>query len=81
MSDSQINSSYQNVYEEFTTTNYQEVAGENILKLIDSIGLGKFQKLMVRHNGPDRSGIYGPPDLYFWVTSKAKKTTKYIRFV
>ena len=36
---------------------------------------------MVRHNGPDRSGIYGPPDLYFWVTSKAKKTTKYIRFV
>ena len=81
MSDSEINDSYQNISGEFTTANYKKVAGENILKLIEGIGLVKFQKLMVRHNDPDRSDIYGTPDLYLWATSKAKKTIKFIRFV
>ena len=81
MSDSEINVSYQNVSQELMVANYKKVAGENILKLIEGIGLVKFQKLMVRHNDPDRSGIYGTPDLYLWATSKARKTIKYIRFV
>jgi hypothetical protein len=59
----------------------QRPLGENILKLIEGIGLTNFQALMARHNDPGRSDIYGTPDLYLWATSKAKKTIKYIRFV
>ena len=81
MSDSEINNSYENVSEEFMAANYKKVAGENILKLIEGIGLTNFQALMARHNNPDRSKIYGTPDLYLWATSKARKTIKYIRFV
>jgi hypothetical protein len=81
MSDSEINASYQNVPEEFTAANYKKVNGENILKLIEGIGLAKFKILIARHNDPDRSGIYGTPDLYLWATSKATQTVEYIRFV
>ena len=81
MSESEINTSYQNVPEEFTALNYKKVNGENILKLIEGIGLAKFQILIARHNDPDREDIYGTPDLYLWATSKAMQTVKYIRFV
>ena len=81
MSDNEINVSYQNVSDELMSANYKKVAGENILKLIEGIGLTNFQALMARHNNPDRSKIYGTPDLYLWATSKARKTIKYIRFV
>jgi hypothetical protein len=81
MSDSEINNSYENISEEFTAANYRKVAGENIIKLIEGLGLTKFRALMARHNSPDRSKIYGTPDLYLWATSKARKTIKYIRFV
>ena len=81
MSDKEINVSYQNVSQELLAANYKKVAGENILKLIEGIGLTNFQALMARHNDPGRSDIYGTPDLYLWATSKAKKTIKYIRFV
>ena len=81
MSESEINASYQNVPEEFTALNYKKVNGENILKLIEGIGLAKFQILIARHNDPDREDIYGTPDLYLWATSKARQLIKYIRFV
>ena len=81
MSDNEINVSYQNVSEEFTAANYKKVSGENILKLIKGIGLAKFQILIARHNDPDRSSIYGTPDLFLWATSKVRKTIKYVRFV
>ena len=81
MSESEINASYQNVPEEFTALNYKKVNGENILKLIEGIGLAKFQILIARHNDPDRKDIYGTPDLYLWATSKARQIIKYIRFV
>ena len=81
MSDSEINLSYQNVSEEFMAANYKKVAGKNILKLIEGLGLAKFQILMTRHNDPNRSLIYGTPDLYLWATSKAKNVIGYIRFI
>ena len=81
MSDSEIDACYQNVAEEFTAAKYKKVNGKNILKLIEGIGLDKFQKLITRHNDPDRSDIYGTPDLYLWATSKARQKIEYIRFV
>ena len=81
MSASEINTSYQNASDRLKIENYKKVVGENILKLIKGVGLAKFKILMVRHNGPDRSHIYGTPDLYLWATSKANSTIKYVRFV
>ena len=81
MSASEINTSYQNASDRLQGANYKKVVGENILKLIKGVGLAKFRILMARHNDPDRSDIYGTPDLYLWATSKTNNTIQYVRFV
>ena len=60
---------------------YKAVNGENLLKLVEGLGVTKFNALMTRHNDPDRSKIYGTPDLFVWAISKNNKEIDHVRFI
>ena len=60
---------------------YKAVNGENLLKLVEGLGVTKFNALMTRHNDPDRSKIYGTPDLFVWAISRNSKEIDHVRFI
>ena len=60
---------------------YKAVNGENLLKLVEGLGVTKFNALMTRHNDPERSKIYGTPDLFVWAISKNNKEIDHVRFI
>jgi len=60
---------------------YKAVNGENLLKLVEGLGVNKFNALMTRHNDPDRSKIYGTPDLFVWAISRNSKEIDHVRFI
>ena len=60
---------------------YKAVNGENLLKLAEGLGVTKFNALMTRHNDPERSKIYGTPDLFVWAISKNNKEIDHVRFI
>ena len=60
---------------------YKAVNGENLLKLVEGLGVTKFNALMTRHNDPERSKIYGTPDLFVWAISKNSKKIDHVRFI
>jgi len=60
---------------------YKAVNGGNVLKLVHGLGVAKFDALMNRHNNPDRSEIYGTPDLFIWALYTGIRQMKYVRFV
>ena len=60
---------------------YKAVNGENLLKLAEGLGVTKFNALMTRHNDPDRSKIYGTPDLFVWAISRNSKEIDHVRFI
>ena len=60
---------------------YKAVNGENLLKLVEGLGVTKFNALMTRHNDPERSKIYGTPDLFVWAISRNSKEIDHVRFI
>ena len=60
---------------------YKAVNGENLLKLAEGLGVTKFNALMTRHNDPERSKIYGTPDLFVWAISRNSKEIDHVRFI
>ena len=60
---------------------YKAVNGENLLKLVEGLGVTKFNALMTRHNDPERSKIYGTPDLFVWAISRNNKEIDHVRFI
>ena len=60
---------------------YKAVNGENLLKLVEGLGITKFNALMTRHNDPERSKIYGTPDLFVWAISRNNKEIDHVRFI
>ena len=60
---------------------YKAVNGENLLKLVEGLGVTKFNALMTRHNDPERSKIYGTPDLFVWAVSKNSEKIDHVRFI
>ena len=60
---------------------YKAVNGENLLKLAEGLGVTKFNALMTRHNDPERSKIYGTPDLFVWAISRNNKEIDHVRFI
>ena len=60
---------------------YKAVNGENLLKLAEGLGVTKFNALMTRHNDPERSKIYGTPDLFVWAISTNSKEIDHVRFI
>ena len=60
---------------------YKAVNGENLLKLAEGLGVTKFNALMTRHNDPERSKIYGTPDLFVWAVSKNSEKIDHVRFI
>ena len=72
---------YEIALEALNLNNYQTVNSGNVLKLIEGLGLSKFQSLMGRHNDPSRSDIYGTPDLFIWALRRLTNKIEYVRFV
>ena len=72
---------YEVASEALNLNNYQTVNSGNVLKLIEGLGLSKFQSLMSRHNDPSRSDIYGTPDLFIWALRRLTNKIEYVRFV
>ena len=60
---------------------YKAVNGENLLKLVEGLGVTKFNALMTRHNDPERSKIYGTPDLFVWAVSENSEKIDHVRFI
>ena len=60
---------------------YKAVNGGNVLKLVQGLGVTKFNALMTRHNDPERSKIYGTPDLFVWAISRNSKEIDHVRFI
>ena len=81
MSAEDINHRYKVSSEALRLKNYKAVKGENIVNLIEGLGLNKFKALMGRHNDPSRSDIYGTPDLFIWALRRATNKIEYVRFV
>jgi len=48
---------------------------------VEGLGVTKFNALMTRHNDPDRSKIYGTPDLFVWAVSKNSEKIDHVRFI
>lgn len=81
MSVEDINHRYEASSEALRLKNCKALNGENILKLIEGLGLSKFQALMGRHNDPSRSDIYGTPDLFIRALRRPTNKIEYVRFV
>ena len=81
MSIEDIQRHYEVASEALNLNNYQTVNSGNVLKLIEGLGLSKFQSLMSRHNDPSRSDIYGTPDLFIWALRRLTNKIEYVRFV
>ena len=81
MSIEDIQRHYEVASEALNLNNYQTVNSGNVLKLIEGLGLSKFQSLMDRHNDPSRSDIYGTPDLFIWALCRTSNRIQYVRFV
>lgn len=81
LSASDIDQKYASAKIRLEALNYKAVSGENIRRLVEGLGLDKFQCLLDRHNHEDRSRIYGTPDLYLWTLTPARRNISDIKFV
>lgn len=81
MSFEQINICYQRKSEELKALHYPTISGEKISYLARGLGVNNLDALLLRHNDPDRAGIFGTPDLYLWKYTYKTKEIHSIKFV
>ena len=81
MSADQIDAKYAGAREVLKSMHYPTLVGMKIVKLIEGLGLTRFEILMKRHNDPSRIEHYGTPDLFLWAVTKSTEIIAYSRFV
>ncbi|MDB9923882.1 VRR-NUC domain-containing protein [Planktomarina sp.] len=81
MSIAQIDAKYAAASEALKSLNYPTMVGMKVVRLMEGLGLKRFNILMERHNDPSRAQRYGTPDLFLWAVAKSSEVMAYSRFV
>ena len=81
MTADQIHTKYSKASQSIKTLNYPTLAGIKVVRLMEGLGLDKFNILMQRHNDLSRIKQYGTPDLFLWAVAKRSDKIAYSRFV
>lgn len=81
MNADQIHTKYSKASQSLKTLNYPTLAGIKVVRLMEGLGLDKFNILMQRHNNLSRIKHYGTPDLFLWAIAKKSDKIAYSRFV
>ena len=81
MTADQIHTKYSKASQSLKSLKYPTLAGIKVVRLMEGLGLDKFNILMQRHNDLSRIKQYGTPDLFLWAVAKRSDKIAYSRFV